>query len=172
MPFSAVGAPFQARDTIGSNTPGKMSYSEYVSSAGVNTGEPQYRKRVFNNTGGALVTGAVYMVAYGAAGKNPQIIACAAVTANCYVCVATEAAADQTWTDVVMEGVVDAMVEGTTDVAAADFLKIVAATDADAFIKDGTTKTTDSFAIALAAQAANSAVLTKVWLTGEIGDID
>ena len=61
----------------------------------------------------------------------------------------------------------DALVEGTTDVAAGDFLKIAQATSTTGYLKDGTSKTTSSHAIAHAAQTANSNVAAKVYLIGE-----
>lgn len=159
-------------DTAAGVVPGAERIVKYVDSSGNVSG---YQKQVllYNATGGACVAGAVYMVNYdGDEETNPSVIAEVAGTANREMVVATAATASTAWGWFVYAGYVDAMVEGTTDVAKDDYLKIVEATDADAFIKDGTTLTADSFAIACAAQAANSAVLTKVFLLGGEHDPD
>lgn len=56
------------------------------------------------------------------------------------------------------------LVEGTTDVAKDDYLELLN-TEKSAK-KDGTARSVNSFAIACAAQASNSAVLTEVELLG------
>jgi hypothetical protein len=65
-----------------------------------------------------------------------------------------------------VEGPCTMLVEGTTDVAAGDYLKIAPATFADAAIKEGAALTNSSVGVACAAQAANSKVATKVQLLG------
>ena len=62
------------------------------------------------------------------------------------------------------KGDAEALVEGTTDVAKDDFLEVL--TTETSFKKDGTSITTNAVAIAQEAQAANSSVLTNVYLLG------
>lgn len=57
------------------------------------------------------------------------------------------------------------LVDGTTDVAVSDFLKVANA--GTALIKDATSKGTTSIAIAQAARTTNSAGLLAVYLLGE-----
>ena len=173
MPGLPITLPHgvQPRTTLTDTNPGAGLFNEYIDSNGVQTHEPQYWIKVYNGTSGALTKGGVYMVVYdGDEETNPKLAAPATVAADAQVVVATAASADATWCWVVVSGYVDALVEGTTDVAKDDFLK---ATNAQIyFVKDATTKSTDSAAIACAAQAANSAVLTKVYLIGDLVDID
>ena len=63
-------------------------------------------------------------------------------------------------------GEVEAKVEGTTDVVSGDFLKLAPGTTATALIKDGTTETNSSVALAVDAQAANSEVIVTVMMLG------
>jgi hypothetical protein len=56
------------------------------------------------------------------------------------------------------------LVDGTTDVAAGDYLEVIDA--GVAAIKDGSTRTVNCCCMALAAQASNSAVLTNVQFIG------
>lgn len=164
----------QGLSTLANDAPGAIRYSEYVDSSGVNTHEPQIQVRLYNATGGACVVGRPYMVTYdGDEETNPSVTTPAAVSAPCWVVFATEATATASWGWFTIAGYDDVLVEGTTDVAKDDFLKITAATTATAMLKDGTTKTTDSIAIACAAQASNSEVLTKCYIIGEAPiDID
>lgn len=161
------------RSTLANDTPGQIRLQSYVDPTTGDTNEPQRVVRLYNNLAAAASTvkGAVYMVVYdGDEESNPQIIAPAAVTANCNVVVALGVNLTATWGWYAFAGYVDALVEGTTDVAKDDFLKVTAPNAQ--FVKDGATKTTDSFAISTAAQAADSAVLTKVWLIGSEADVD
>lgn len=175
MPGISVHWGIEPRSTISSTTTfGAKRIVEYADSNGVGTGE--YREEVFlyNNTGGATVVGQCGLLEYTGLGTtNPQIVALAAKTAIYYhlvVAMEAVAAAGGVWCAV--QGPADILVEGTTDVAVGDFLKAVAGTSTTALIKDGTTKTEDSYAIAHAAQAANSAVLTKCYLIGEKAEPD
>lgn len=162
----------QGLSTLANDAPGAIRYFEYVDSNGVNTHEPQIRVRLYNATGGACVVGASYMVSYdGDEESNPSVIACAAVTPPVWVVFATEATPAASWGWFIIAGYADILVEGTTDVAKDDFLESTPATSATALIKDGTSKTTGSVAIACAAQAANSAVLTKCYIIGEAPNI-
>lgn len=62
------------------------------------------------------------------------------------------------------KGKVGILVEGTTDVAKDDFLELL--NTEKSLKKDGTTRTVNAIAVACAAQAANSAVLTDCILCG------
>ena len=61
-------------------------------------------------------------------------------------------------------GFAEAAVEGTTDVAAGDFLKVT--NTLNEFVKDGAAKTVNSSAVAIDAQAANNNVVVSVYLLG------
>ena len=141
-----------------------MSYVD--PDTGIASGQQRLVK-LYNGTGGALALGTVCMVNWdGDEETTPTAIALATATPPRDVVVAAEAIADVTYGWFVQEGWVEALVEGTTDVAKDDFLKCTSGTSTTAFIKDGTTITAASAAIAAEAQAANSAVLTKVFLMG------
>ena len=163
-----------ARQTAASASLGAIKYATYVDSNGVDTGEPQVLMRVFNNTGGALLQGGVYAITFsGTEASWLQIIAVAASAFDQEVCVATEAAANQTATWVVISGFCNALVDGgTNDVTDGDWLKLVAATNADAFVQDhATTRSTDTMARACGTNTGTEA-LTKVLLIGGAHDVD
>lgn len=161
------------RCSVAADAPGSVRTVSYVDSNGAETGDVCKQIRLYNATGGALTANATYMVDFdGDEETNPKVIACAAVTVDVHVVVAAAATAAASWGWFTYAGYCDALVEGTTDVAKDDYLKIVAATSATSFIKDGTSRTADSGAIACAAQAANSSVATKVFLFGDRFDID
>lgn len=169
--FSGYGYP--SRSTGCDDAPGATRLAYYTTSAGVETKEPQAQVRLINNSGGALVKNQVVLVEYTGLGTtNPGVITVAAKTPNYYAVVATEAVAASAFSWFVFQGYVDALVEGTTDVAAGDFLGLTAATSTTGFLKDSASKTTKSFAIAHAAQTTNSNVAAKVFLIGEAADPD
>ena len=134
------------------------------------TGVPEgHQMQVFlyNATGGALTQYATYEFSYdGDEETNFNVITCATATPPRDIVVATAATAAATWDWFVVCGYTQCGVEGTTDVAKDDFLKLTSGTSAVAFIKDGTTYTTSSHAQATEAQAANSVVNIKVFLLG------
>lgn len=151
-------------NTVALDNPAAVKEVEYNSS-----GETGWAIRLFKPTGAALVKGAVVKIAYsGQASGDPQV---ATVTSGAAafdrVVVAAEAVSSGTFGWFFFAGVCDAMVDGTTDVTLGDYLKMVAGTDNDAFIKDGTALTINSCAVAMAAQASDANVLTKVRLLGE-----
>jgi len=120
----------------------------------------------WNGTGGALTPGKVYGVGYaGVSGSEVRIVATATTTFDIKTCVAYTAAADSAITWVQVAGICEAYVEGTTDVAAGDFLEVLNA-EAD-WKKDGAARTTVSGAVSLDAQADNSAVRVTVFLIEE-----
>lgn len=65
----------------------------------------------------------------------------------------------------VVQGYCKALVNGSTSVAKGDFLEVT--NGADNAVKDGTTQTANSFAIACEAQTAGSDTLTDVYLLGQ-----
>lgn len=65
----------------------------------------------------------------------------------------------------VIEGECDGLVNGTTDVAKDDFLEVLNGTSA--FVKDATSRSTNSGAIAREAVTANANTLSKIYLFGE-----
>lgn len=79
------------------------------------------------------------------------------------VAIATRGTAGIGWYQI--GGIVEAGVEGTTDVAAGDFLEVL--NTESAFKKDGASRTTNSGAMAIDAQAANSVVVVTVMLINQ-----
>ena len=121
----------------------------------------------------AAVKGGVYRIAYdGDEESNPKAVACTAQTIDQLYCVATAATLENAWGWFAVQGYVDALVDGGTDVAKDDFLKNVAATDADALVKDGTSLSADTIAIACEAETETPATLNKVYLIGRYADTD
>lgn len=97
---------------------------------------------------------------------NPKAVEAATATFQQKVVVASEdqgSTAGFQWCAV--EGEIQALVDGTTDVAKDDFLEVI--NGADGLTKDGTSRTTVSVAIAREAQATNADTLTNVYLIGE-----
>lgn len=125
---------------------------------------------LFNDQATAIALGDIVLVGYdpdGTAGltQGMQALAPATNTFNVYTAVAMEAVAVDAVGFFQLSGVCDAFIEGTTDVAAGDFLEVL--NGENEYKKDGAARTTVSSAIALAAQAANSNVLTSVYKIGE-----
>lgn len=170
----AVPHGIMGRSTLASDTPAQVKYGCYIDpTTGVETNEGNRMVRLYNNTGAATVQGGVYQVTWGATEATlVQVIAGAATTVDVEMVVAEGVVAIGAWGWFFWGGMCPALVEGTTDVSVADFLKFVTGTSSNGFIKDGTARTGKSFAIAYAAQAANSAVLTKVFLLGGRADAD
>ena len=125
---------------------------------------------LFNDQAGALAIGTVVQVIYDPDGTNglTQGMQAGAPASTAWVTF-TAIALESVGVDAIgyfqIAGVCDALVEGTTDVAAGDFLEVL--NTEVSFKKDGTSRTANSAAVALAAQAADSAVLTSVLLIGE-----
>jgi hypothetical protein len=158
----------RGRDTDANDTPLAKRVAHYIDSTGARTGKVGIEVRLYNATGGALTKNAVYMLNYsGNPATSPQVIACATSTPTRFLVVAKEAVATASWGWFCVAGWTDALVDGTTDVAVGDFLKLTSGTSATAFIKDGTTITTSSHAIAGAASTADSANTTLIELFGE-----
>ena len=109
-------------------------------------------KWLYNDTGGALTIGRPYMIRYAGAGEKPLNIDAALVATNAdtpeEICVAVRATPDATWDYLAGEGFVEALVDGTTDCTAGDYLSV----DDDivsggGFKEDTTARTKNSFAI-------------------------
>jgi hypothetical protein len=156
------------RDADAGDTPGATRLVSYTDSSGVQSGKYRREVRLYNGTGGAIVAGTVLLVHYtGAPSTSPQVKVTATNTPTREVVVAPYAVPTATWGWFCCGGWVDALVEGTTAVAAADLLKIVQATGANSFIKDSSTVySTGTIAVAGAAQAAGGEVITLVELLG------
>jgi hypothetical protein len=168
----AIPQGLMGRSTVHNDTPGQIRYQSYITSAGVETNEPQVLVRLYNSLAAAASTvkGGAYQVIYTGAGLNPGILLPAAVTANVNIVIAPAIYLTATWGWYVWAGYVDALVEGATDVAIGDFLKVTAP---NAYlITDGATRTTDSFAVACEAQASATPTLAKVFLFGAEADVD
>lgn len=133
-------------------------------------GLPRLEMRIYNGTGGALTANACYQLNFdGDEESNPRLAAVASGTVNTqYLVVATEAAANAAWTWGVVWGYYEILVDGNTDVAKDDYLKCTEATPGPtALIKDGTSRSANTVAIATAAQQTNSPVSTLCFILGE-----
>jgi hypothetical protein len=156
--FPLLGA--LQRDSLSEDTPGAVRVVRN------SDGTYQSQIRLYNGTGGAMVAGRVYVLSYdGDEETNPKCGTPATLAIYQHVVVAINATASATWDWFAIQGYVDALVEGTTDVAKDDFLEVL--NTETSFKKDGAAKTVNSPAIACAAQAADSSVLTRVYLFGE-----
>lgn len=152
------------------DTPLAKRVVEYVDSNGGKTGKLGFQARVYNPGGGALVKGQPYMIAYtGSPATSPGVIAPATSTPARQVVVAAEAIPAASWGWVYYAGWCDALVNGTTDVAVGDYLKITSGTSTTSFIKDGATYSVNSLACAGAASTADSDNTTLIELLGEKG---
>jgi len=121
----------------------------------------------YNATGNAVALGDVLVLTYGyTAGTEVNVTIPATNTSLYqYIVVALEAVSDAAIGRFQMSGYCEAFVEGTTDVAAGDFLEVLNANNE--FKKDGTSRTVNSVARAVEAQAENENVLVTVFLLGE-----
>lgn len=127
------------------------------------------REYVFCYVAADVLNGQVGVITYdGDEESNPTFSAPA--TSNTYQQIAVSPKAIDVSVDghyhwFQIKGDCEALVEGTTDVAKDDFLEVL--NGEDSFKKDATTRSTNSVAIAQEAQAANSEVLTNVYLLGD-----
>lgn len=127
------------------------------------------------NAGSALTLYGLYEIFAGgtaATAPNPRVQAIGGSVGNRQrlFCVATAAAAAAAWDWFVIQGNCTCLVEGTTDVAAGDILKPVASQIY--LVQDhATVATVSGIAIAHAAQAANSAVASAIFLIGNPASI-
>ena len=110
--------------------------------------------------------GEVYVVTHdGDEETTPKLVTAATLAVyQEYAVVLADQGATAGYAWVQTKGHAYALVEGTTDVAKDDYLELLN-TEKSAK-KDATARSTNSFAIACAAQASNSAVLTEVELLG------
>lgn len=128
-------------------------------------------KWLYNAMGAATTAGKVYRVSFdGDADVNPKVVACAAI-AGVYqeIAVGIDTCASAVGGWYAVEGYTEAEVNGdSTDVNKDDFLKIVAATDADAFVGNTTTRTANSHAIYSDDTAETDATPSNrlIWLLG------
>lgn len=118
----------------------------------------------YNETGSASAKGEVATIAY-SNDYGTEVIAAATTTFPVRTAVGVKAYAQHELGWWQIAGEAEALVEGTTDVAAGDFLEVL--NTETAFKKDGASRTTVSGAVAIDAQATNSAVLSTVRLIPE-----
>lgn len=120
----------------------------------------------YNNTGAAIAAGDVLLLTDGyQAGKEKLAGVPATNAVYQWVVVALDAIADAAIGRFQKSGYCEAYVEGTTDVAAGDFLEVL--NNNNEFKKDGAARTVYSVARAVDAQATNSNVKVTVWLLGD-----
>lgn len=124
------------------------------------------------NAGSALTANRPYLVTFAGTAvttENPRVTALADTgdTPACVV-VAMEAVGATSWGWFAFQGYVECGVEGTTDVAAGDFLLVSAGVSTTGLVKDATTRSKRSCAIAMEAQASNAVVTTRVYLLGDL----
>lgn len=162
--FLTFNSHVPQRDTLSTDSP---CTTRIVRDA--TTGLPRREVRLYNAVGSALVAGRPYVVRYdGDEETNPNVITPVSGTLQVdRVVIAMEAVATTSWGWFCIEGYCNALVEGTTDVAKDDFLKIKVGTTAVGVIKDGTALTDRSVGISTAAQAADAVVSTLIFLIGE-----
>lgn len=152
----------------GTNRKGPPGIQQAIAQWQMNANRMPYLEGlVYNASGGALTKGGVYGVTVSGASattQNPRIqtVAINGGKHQQFV-VALEASANNTWARVCTWGYCEALVEGTTDVAADDAL--VAVPGQIYFIKAGGSGVAQ-VAEALEAQASNAAVLTDIFLFG------
>lgn len=120
----------------------------------------------YNATGSTIAAGDVLVLTYGYA-SGTEVNASIPATSSVYqqIVVAIEAIASTAIGRFQKSGYCEAYVEGTTDVAAGDFLEVL--NGENEFKKDGAARTVYSVARAVDAQALNSNVKVTVFLFGE-----
>jgi hypothetical protein len=126
--------------------------------------------KVYNGTGGALTANRPYLLTFAGTSttaENPRVLALAAQAGvQNHIVIAHEAIPDASWGWVCYQGYHDCGIEGTTDVSAGDYLLVSAGVSTTGLVKDGTSRTQQSCAIACEAQATNSVVDKRVYLFG------
>ena len=167
MPFNMPGSFATPRSSGAADCPGA------IRTMGDASGNYGKQIRLYKPSGAALTVSQVLRVSYvgTSPGVLPAIAAVASGTATFdRLVVAVNATVSGTFDWFWIEGFCPILVEGTTDVAAGDFLKSVAGTSTTALIKDSsTTRSANSFAVAMAAQTANSEVAVLCYLIGDQG---
>jgi hypothetical protein len=163
---------FHQRDLDAGDTPLAFRLVSYTDSTGKQSGKFRTEARLYN-PGGAIVAGTALLVNYtGDPSTSPQVVVTATNTPSREVVIAPYAVPATSWGWFCVGGWVDALVEGTTDVAKGDYLKIVQATSANGMIKDSSTViSTGTIAVAGAASTANSENITLVEFLGGKGII-
>lgn len=125
---------------------------------------------LFNDTASPIALGDVVQIIYDVDGNNGLLegMQCETPAATAwvtYTAIALEIVAVDAIGFFQVSGVCDAFVEGTSAVAKGDFLEVL---DAENELKkEGTVRTANNTAIALAAQAAGSNVLISIYKFGE-----
>lgn len=123
--------------------------------------------RLYNATGGALTAGGWYMIAWGgttATAQNPRVIVPATTALMREFVVALAALADASYGWFAYSGYVDALVDGTSDVTAGHFVKLV--NGSTAVVTDGATYTANTVAVCLPGQTTNAPTSTRCFLIG------
>lgn len=176
MPLTNYGVvPAWDRDAF-SAQPGHVRTRTFLDDEGYE--RQQQVKWLFNDTGGAAVLGRPYVIRYKGGGEKPLCIAALAASPADTpeeICVAIEAVANNAWGYFAVEGYVEALVEGTTDCTAGDYLSADVNIVANgAFKEDTTTRTKNSFAMYMdpTDETTNgSATLRLIRLFGEHAEI-
>jgi hypothetical protein len=154
------------RDTLSTDRPNQIRIERD------SNGLARKEIRLYNAYASTIPVGHPCLVRYdGDEETNPFVVSGASASGTAILeifCTPQVAVPASSWGWFTIEGYCQALVEGTTDVAKDDFLKLVIATTSGV-IKDTATQpgTANSVGIARAAQTANSAVLTDVYLIGE-----
>lgn len=129
----------------------------------IQVGDKQYVS-AYNETGSATVVGEVVILDY-ANDYGVKAIVVATKTFPVRIAIARAIMADHVLAWFQVGGEAEAGVEGTDDVAAGDFLEVL--NTELAFKKDGAARTTNSGAVAVDVQAADSIVVVTVRLINE-----
>jgi hypothetical protein len=121
-------------------------------------------------THAALTEGYPYLIvpSYDSDGNQSAVTAACTAVASVFRLTgwATNAAAISTEAILCVAGQFEAYVDGTTDVAAGDFLKLAPGSSAVNLVYEGTTETNSSLAVACEARTTNSAARITVNLIG------
>lgn len=128
-------------------------------------GTQQVQRLCYNGLVGTTVQYAPYLLTFVNAatnGKAHAIAATATLAVYQKVVVAQEAIATTGYVWCTISGYCTCLVDGTTDVAASDYLKTNGSTAS--LIKDATTRTTSGVGIALAARTTDSAGALSIFL--------
>lgn len=160
--------PLGVTGTLPTRTPYPQLDGALVRQVKDANGMPQTQIRLYNGTGGVLTAARLYVVGYGGTtttAPNPRVAAPATSTVQKYYVVSLAASADAAYDWFVLAGYCSLGLEGTTDIAAGDFIKAV---NAQVYaVKDATSLSAVSVGLALEAQAADSVVNKIAYMTGE-----
>ena len=138
-----------------------------------NDGEREFIRAYWDGSDpAAILAGQPVAISYdtGATGYNPLVMQPATLAIYRYIAVATVAITAAGWYWFQIRGLCEALVDGTTDVGAGDYLEVINA--GTAFVVDhATIRSAVSVASAIDARTADSAALSTVFLIGDMAQV-